>query len=204
MHLYDIKNLYEFEIKNHKIRLKQGEPIEHVQTLLRILDEGPYTTINDSQSFNNNNTANFDIKKNSLPYGKGAKIDTVNLPKELPNQKLKGIQIRNIQHRENTIAKSSNSQDKSMTLRGLKQFLEVNGMYPTKYRSTIWRYLLSLPDNAINFNDYIRMGTHHNFLNFVDKFPLASDQLCNRMVRVLSVFAHYSPVFGDTTFTPIT
>ena len=76
-------------------------------------------------------------------------------------------------------------------------------MFPDKYRSTIWRFLLNLPDNAINFNDYIRMGTYNSFENFAEKFPLGSDKLCTRMVRILSVFGHYSPVFGDTSFIPI-
>lgn len=114
------------------------------------------------------------------------------------------MRIANIQHRQNVICKSANGNgDKSMSLRALRQFLEENGMFPDKYRSTIWRHLLDLPDNAVSFNDYVRMGTHKNFLDFGEKFPLASDSLCSRMVRILSVFAHYSPVFGDTTFTPI-
>jgi hypothetical protein len=146
----------------------------------------------------------FDNKPDNLPYPKGAPREPLKNQKPIKTKAAKGVRIANIQHRQNVICKSADGNgDKSMSLRALRQFLEENGMFPDKYRSTIWRHLLNLPDNAVSFNDYVRMGTHKNFLDFPEKFPLASDALCSRMVRMLSVFAHYSPVFGDTTFTPI-
>ena len=76
------------------------------------------------------------------------------------------------------------------------------GEYPEKYRTLIWRYLLSLPLNKSAFEGLIRQGPHPSFQALHKRFPLKSYKLYNKLVRVLSALAHWCPLFAEVDYLP--
>lgn len=80
----------------------------------------------------------------------------------------------------------------------LKKFHE----YPEKYRTMIWRYLLSLPMNKKMFEAYIKKDPHPVYVNLYKTYSVKSYRMYNKLVRVLSALAHWSPVFAEVSYLP--
>lgn len=90
----------------------------------------------------------------------------------------------------------------NFTNQSLRVFLKKNSVFPDKFRSVIWTYLLNLPKNALSYDNYIKKGIHKEYENIEEIFPLKNTQLTKKLGRVLSSLAHYSPIFADKQIVP--
>jgi hypothetical protein len=61
---------------------------------------------------------------------------------------------------------------------------------------------MSLPSNFIQYNSYIQKGINKHLENFEEHFPLKSEKLTSKMVRVMSVLSNISPIFSDLHIVP--
>lgn len=90
----------------------------------------------------------------------------------------------------------------NFTMKSLRVFLKSTTAYPDKFRSVIWTYLLSLPKNALSYDNLVKKGVHREYEKIEQLFPLKNPQMLHKLGRVLSSLAHYSPIFADKQITP--
>ncbi|TPX37151.1 hypothetical protein SmJEL517_g01058 [Synchytrium microbalum] len=94
------------------------------------------------------------------------------------------------------------SREESNTLNKgrLRKFLDHYGVYPERYRTLIWRFLLKLPENREAFDVLMSRGIHPAVKDFRKRFPLKSDRLAKTMERILSGLAYWSPLFESLDY----
>ncbi|XP_068094082.1 TBC1 domain family member 31 [Hyperolius riggenbachi] len=85
----------------------------------------------------------------------------------------------------------------------LQALLKGFGEYPTKYRMFIWRSLLQLPENHAAFSSLTDKGTHCQYLQLHQEYPIKSRKLLRVLQRTLSALAHWSAIFGETKYLPL-
>mmetsp|Transcript_548 Transcript_548/g.1392 ORF Transcript_548/g.1392 Transcript_548/m.1392 type:complete len:1117 (-) Transcript_548:95-3445(-) len=101
------------------------------------------------------------------------------------------------------LARNLNKQDKSLNAQQLQRTLEHFGEFPEKYRTLVWRFLLRLPENADAYANLTRQGPHPAWANSLyERFPVKSRKVFSRLERVLFAFAHWCPVFEETSYLP--
>ena len=84
----------------------------------------------------------------------------------------------------------------------LSNILNSFGEYPDKYRTLIWRFLLSLPLNKTALESYLKRGIHPAFKNLDQRFSVKSTHLYNKLLRILSALAHWCPIFAEVSYLP--
>ena len=84
----------------------------------------------------------------------------------------------------------------------LLKMLTKFGEYPDKYRSLIWRYLLSLPLNKMAYENLLRLGIHPAYQDLRKKYPIESQRLFCRTQRILSALGHWSPFMCEVDYLP--
>lgn len=84
----------------------------------------------------------------------------------------------------------------------LESLLVTYGVYPEKYRLIIWKFLLQLPENNDAFVSLMSRGSHAAFVSLHEKYPIQSQLLFRRLLRVVSAIANWSPVFGEVPYLP--
>ena len=82
----------------------------------------------------------------------------------------------------------------------LEMLLSSYGEYPSKYRLLIWRFLLRLPENNSAFVALLSKGEHPSFTRLQEKYPIQSQRLFRRLLRIVSAIAHWCPVFGEVPY----
>ena len=86
----------------------------------------------------------------------------------------------------------------------LLSFYEKNNQFPNEYRPLIWRFLLKLPENNQAFSDLANRGIHSTYeKELYQRFPLQSDRLFNKLLSLCSMFAHWSPIFAEVSYTDL-
>lgn len=90
----------------------------------------------------------------------------------------------------------------SFNMPKLRRLLKQYGQFPEKYRTLTWKYLLKLPMNKEAFQGLINRGVHPAFKDLHKRYPVASQRVYNKLVRILSALGYWSPVFSDVTFLP--
>lgn len=80
----------------------------------------------------------------------------------------------------------------------LKRYQE----YPEKYRTLIWRYLLSLPLNRVDFETFIKRDPHPAFTELYKRFDIKSQRMYNKLVRVCSALAYWCPLLAEVSYLP--
>ena len=76
------------------------------------------------------------------------------------------------------------------------------GQFPDKYRLLTWKYLLELPLNKEAFTSLLNRGVHANFKTLHRRLNVDSSRVYNKLVRMMSALAHWSPVFAEVDFMP--
>ena len=79
------------------------------------------------------------------------------------------------------------------------------GVFPEKYRSLIWRFLLQLPEKkflAPQFANLCDKGRHPGTTTLMKPFPLPDKKIRSLLDSAVSILAWSSPVFGVAHFTP--
>ena len=84
----------------------------------------------------------------------------------------------------------------------LRKMVKTFGEFPEKYRTLTWKYLLQLPLNRQAFQALIDRGVHPAFKSLHRRFPVDSYRLYNKLVRILSVIGHWSPIFLEVDWLP--
>lgn len=84
----------------------------------------------------------------------------------------------------------------------LQSLLKTFGEYPDRYRLLIWRFLMRLPENRESFRNLVAKGVHPAFADLHERYPIQNMRLFQRLRRVLSALAHWSPVFGELPYLP--
>ncbi|XP_073488310.1 TBC1 domain family member 31 [Aquarana catesbeiana] len=102
----------------------------------------------------------------------------------------------NDSNKENVLPTGLNKQRLLALLKGF-------GEYPTKYRMFIWRSLLQLPENHAAFSSLTDKGTHPQYLQLHQEYPIKSRKLLRVLQRTLSALAHWSAIFGETKYLPL-
>jgi hypothetical protein len=80
----------------------------------------------------------------------------------------------------------------------LRKFRE----YPAKYRKLIWRFILNLPLNKEAFQNILAKGVHPAFANLKEEYPIKPLSLYNKLLRMLSALAYWSPAFAQIQYLP--
>lgn len=80
----------------------------------------------------------------------------------------------------------------------LQQF----GQFPDKYRMLTWRYLLDLPLNKEAFQGLLSCGIHPSFKSLSKRIFVESTRLYNKLVRIMSALANWSPIFAEVEYLP--
>ena len=84
----------------------------------------------------------------------------------------------------------------------LRRLLKQYGSLPEKYRTLTWKFLLKLPSNKTAFQGLLSRGIHPAFKDLHKRLSVASYRQYNKLVRILSALAHWSPVFVDVSYMP--
>jgi len=84
----------------------------------------------------------------------------------------------------------------------LLKMLGKYGEFPDKYRTLIWRYLLSLPLNKLAYENLLKMGVHPAYVDLNKKYPISSPRLFCRTQRLLSALAHWNPLLAEIDYMP--
>ena len=87
-----------------------------------------------------------------------------------------------------------------VTPRKLKAYLSLNGEYPSRYRTLIWRLLLKLPENSKHYVTLLQKGPHPAFDDLQNQFPIKSRRVFERLHRCCCHLAHWSPHFAKTKY----
>ena len=77
------------------------------------------------------------------------------------------------------------------------------GQFPDKYRLITWRYLLELPLNKEAFQGLLSRGIHPSFKTLSKRFSVETARVYNKLVRILSALAHWSPIFAEVEYLPV-
>ncbi|KAJ3339257.1 TBC1 domain member 31 [Gonapodya sp. JEL0774] len=86
--------------------------------------------------------------------------------------------------------------------RRLLRFLRHYHAYPSKYRTLIWRFQLRLPENRDAYATLLERGVHPVGESVRRKFPMKSVRNERAMIRLMSAFCHWSPIFGSLDYFP--
>ncbi|KXS18486.1 hypothetical protein M427DRAFT_211706 [Gonapodya prolifera JEL478] len=92
--------------------------------------------------------------------------------------------------------------DRHLTSRRLLRFLRHYHAYPSKYRTLIWRFLLRLPENREAYATLVERGVHPVAENIRRRFPMKSVRNERAMIRLVSVFCHWSAIFENLDYFP--
>lgn len=84
----------------------------------------------------------------------------------------------------------------------MKSYIRKNFIFPDKYRPLAYKNLLHLPISRSNFLELERKGRHACIKMLDHKYPLGSLVLSEAMKDILSLLAHYSPVFAESELIP--
>jgi hypothetical protein len=79
------------------------------------------------------------------------------------------------------------------------------GVYPERFRTYIWRFLLEYSDKAATapyFAVLASRGAHPGVQSLLKPFPLPDSKLHNAFAKSLSCLAHHAPVFAVAHFAP--
>lgn len=90
------------------------------------------------------------------------------------------------------------------THKKLRSLLDAYGAYPAKYRKQAWRFLLRLPRNEESFRALVDRGSHPAWNDLEDRYPVRDRRLLTRLAKTVNALAHWSPVFGEVPFLPVT
>jgi len=93
-------------------------------------------------------------------------------------------------------------QSSNLSYERLESMLFKYHEYPAKYRKLIWRFILRLPLNKEAFQNIMNKGIHPAFEDLKDKYPIKPLSLFNRLIRILSGIAFWSPVFAQVSYLP--
>lgn len=99
-------------------------------------------------------------------------------------------------------AATLSAQEIDVNRRRLEATLRCNGVYPSKYRLLVWRFLLRLPKNDEAFRSLVLKGKHPAFVRLHEQYPLSNSRLFRRLHRVLSAIAYWCPAFGEVSYLP--
>lgn len=139
-----------------KLRLKRGEDLSAVQTLLELVDRVP-----------------FEVKVKPTQLKNAEPFDLISDLSDLDAMKgLKIIRVNSIAGKNSVSAVNQNfelagNNGSLFDLNQLRTFLaKYSNQYPDEYRSQIWIYLMSLPSNFIQYNSYIQKGVNKHLENF--------------------------------------
>jgi hypothetical protein len=92
--------------------------------------------------------------------------------------------------------------DSELNYDRLKSVLKKYTEYPDKYRTIIWKYLLSLPMKKTLFESYIKGDIHPAFKDLYKTYQVKSYRMYNKLARVCSALAHWSPLFAEISYLP--
>jgi hypothetical protein len=84
----------------------------------------------------------------------------------------------------------------------LKEIVEKCGSYPEKFRTYVWKFLLSLPNNKNLFDMYSIKGLHPFYRNLDLIFPLKDAKLFRKLQSMCSALTFWSPHVGNVYFLP--
>ncbi|CCW63870.1 unnamed protein product [Phytomonas sp. EM1] len=87
----------------------------------------------------------------------------------------------------------------------LHAYLNKYGVFPSKYRAAIWRFILGLPNKRLTapqFASLARRPPHECVAVFLKPFGLPPGRLRHTLEGVLSALAHHAPVFAIASFLP--
>ena len=84
----------------------------------------------------------------------------------------------------------------------LAKLLRTYGRYPSKYRLTVWKFLLNLPGNSKAFDNLCTRGIHPRFSDLELQWPVRDQRVLRNFRRILSALAHWSQVFADLPYLP--
>ena len=85
----------------------------------------------------------------------------------------------------------------NFNLQKLKEFVRKHHLLPDKHRPMAYRYALKLPISPQQFKVLEQKGRHSCAALLDAKYPLQDRQLSESMKDVLSLLAHYHPVFAE-------
>ena len=77
------------------------------------------------------------------------------------------------------------------------------GEFPARFRFTLWRHLLKIPENRAAYETLIERGPHSAFQNFDLRYPIKSKRLTRAMERCLNCIAHWNGIFGEVSYIPV-
>ncbi|RNF12897.1 hypothetical protein TraAM80_00055 [Trypanosoma rangeli] len=95
---------------------------------------------------------------------------------------------------------------RAANMKYLKRLLMSYGMFPEKFRSLIWRFLLQLSERRFTAPQYTQLlskGTHRSVHSLLRPFPLANKKMRTAMENVLSILAWHVPFFAVIHFLPM-
>lgn len=90
----------------------------------------------------------------------------------------------------------------------LLPILDEFGSYPGKYRQTIWKNILKLPQNSHQrgsnkaFTALLKKGYHPCVASYDTQFPLFDQRAVRQLKKICSCMAHWSNLFGHLSFVP--
>jgi hypothetical protein len=106
----------------------------------------------------------------------------------------------------NTILKDPKKKElidlKLLDFQVLNEILENCGTFPGKYRSFIWKFLLSLPGNEKTFQLYSNKGIHPFYKNLHIIFPIKDKRDFMKLQNMCSLITFWSPHVGNCHFIP--
>ena len=73
----------------------------------------------------------------------------------------------------------------------LAKLLRTYGRFPSKYRLTIWKYLLNLPGNQSAYNTLVKKGLHPRYSDLERQWPVRDQRVLRNFRRLLSALAHW-------------
>ena len=94
---------------------------------------------------------------------------------------------------------STNYQEISanFSLPKLKEFIRKNHALPDKHRPLAYRFLLGLPVSSRSFRELQARGRHPCAALLDARYPLDNLKLAEAMKDVVSLLAHYHPIFAE-------
>lgn len=78
----------------------------------------------------------------------------------------------------------------------MKSFIRKNYIFPDKYRPLAYKSLLHLPITKSGYRELERKGRHSCVKMLDSRYPLDNLSLAEAMKDILSLLAHYSPIFA--------
>jgi hypothetical protein len=84
----------------------------------------------------------------------------------------------------------------------LAKLLRTYGRFPSKYRLTVWKFLLNVPGNTAAFEALCTRGIHPRFSDLELQWPVRDQRAMRNFQRILSALAHWSQVFADLPYLP--